>query len=348
MGKPFCTLIELGGGGPNSLRVSGLGRIPGESFEIVAREMLRSKWWVFATTLFIGLVVAVAVRFVVWDWIAEYIAGAILISSVWGCYVILVSGDGLAGRRAGIMGEEWTADELRKLRRHGWRVVNHVMLEYGDIDHAVLGPGGFFSIETKYRSDWGRGETEMDSMVGDAVGQARRLQSRIGTRDPKVEPLVVVWGPKLAESFPEPLTRGGVVFCPGNRIKAYLLDRGSGTETRTVEVAFAELEAYVEKRDRGERDAYGDPVENHERSHLQSQCCDAGGRGHPARDHIPRESAAGGLWSVAFRGGGRRAWSPTSPIRGRVRLGPAATASMVVAAGMGSLLLAVLIINLFA
>lgn len=50
------------------------------------------------------------------------------------------------------MGEQWTADELRKLRRHGWRIVNHVILERRDVDHLTLGPRGFFTIETEFRS----------------------------------------------------------------------------------------------------------------------------------------------------------------------------------------------------
>jgi hypothetical protein len=40
--------------------------------------------------------------------------------------------------------EQWTAAELRKLRRHGWRVVNHFLLRNDDIDHVLTGPGGAY------------------------------------------------------------------------------------------------------------------------------------------------------------------------------------------------------------
>jgi hypothetical protein len=52
---------------------------------------------------------------------------------------------GTASVMMGDLGEQWTASELRKLRRHGWRVVNHVRLREWDIDHVLVGPGGVFA-----------------------------------------------------------------------------------------------------------------------------------------------------------------------------------------------------------
>ena len=49
----------------------------------------------------------------------------------------------------GLDGEQLTADELRKLRRHGWRAVHNLHLQAGDIDHVAVGPGGVVVIETK-------------------------------------------------------------------------------------------------------------------------------------------------------------------------------------------------------
>src|SRR3954453_4413988 len=61
----------------------------------------------------------------------------------------------MAGTTSAMMGEiaeQWTAQELRKLRRHGWRIVNHLMLRTWDIDHVLVGPGGIFAVETKWSS----------------------------------------------------------------------------------------------------------------------------------------------------------------------------------------------------
>lgn len=45
--------------------------------------------------------------------------------------------------------ESFTAGELRKLRREGWRAVHNIPFERGDVDHVAVGPGGVFAIETK-------------------------------------------------------------------------------------------------------------------------------------------------------------------------------------------------------
>ncbi len=105
------------------------------------RQMIRDRWCVFAAILAIGAGLCAAAQLLLWDAAAPYLVGAITVGTIWACHEILISVDGLAAMRVGILGEEWTTSELRKLNRHGWRFVNHVMLEWGDIDHALLGPG---------------------------------------------------------------------------------------------------------------------------------------------------------------------------------------------------------------
>ena len=62
----------------------------------------------------------------------------------------IVEATGTAPTMMGDLGEQWTAQELRRLRRSGWQVVNHVTLTAPDIDHVLVGPGGMFAIETKW------------------------------------------------------------------------------------------------------------------------------------------------------------------------------------------------------
>jgi hypothetical protein len=51
--------------------------------------------------------------------------------------------------------ECWTADELRRLRRRGWRAVHNLHLQSGDVDHVAVGPGGVVVVETKQSdSNW--------------------------------------------------------------------------------------------------------------------------------------------------------------------------------------------------
>jgi hypothetical protein len=51
----------------------------------------------------------------------------------------------------GDVGKQLAAGELRKLRRHEWRNVNHVTLRRArDVDHVLVGLGGPFAVETKW------------------------------------------------------------------------------------------------------------------------------------------------------------------------------------------------------
>jgi len=69
---------------------------------------------------------------------------------------------GTASTMMGDLAEQWTASELRKLRRRGWRVLNHVMLKQRDIDHVLIGPGGVYAVETKWGPDPGRFQVQAD------------------------------------------------------------------------------------------------------------------------------------------------------------------------------------------
>ncbi|NJP52842.1 NERD domain-containing protein [Streptomyces sp. SBST2-5] len=51
----------------------------------------------------------------------------------------------------GLTGEKRVGAELARLSRHGWRVLHSIPLAHDvDIDHLLIGPGGVFSINTKY------------------------------------------------------------------------------------------------------------------------------------------------------------------------------------------------------
>lgn len=53
--------------------------------------------------------------------------------------------------RKGLVGEELAAQELERLTAWGWRVLHSVPLPRGvDIDHLLIGPGGVFTVNTKY------------------------------------------------------------------------------------------------------------------------------------------------------------------------------------------------------
>jgi Nuclease-related domain len=155
-----------------------------------------------ATILLAGCVaVAVVAQVVAANRFSPYVVGAVLASGPWLLYTIMLETDGGHADRRGVMGEELTARELRSLNG-GWRIVNHVMLENTDVDHAALGPGGFFAIETKYRSDWKSSTPYFEGIAAQARRSSLGLRGRLGRTSHTVQPVVAMWGPGLPSRSP--------------------------------------------------------------------------------------------------------------------------------------------------
>lgn len=196
--------------------------------------------------------VAVSLDWVLPDAVDSYVAGGVLASTGWLLYLLMIESSGILPWRHGIEAEEWTVWELRKLRRHGWHVVNHVMLVDSDIDHAVIGPGGMFAVETKYRSDWSRAGGDFAKIAQQAQRAARDLQPRLGLRiGQRVQPVVAIWGPGRHD-VNDVFTVDGVAFCRGDRLRSFLLDRPADVPAAMVNAAYDHLDQYVTIRDRGE------------------------------------------------------------------------------------------------
>ncbi|WP_406464541.1 NERD domain-containing protein [Streptomyces sp. NBC_00111] len=57
-------------------------------------------------------------------------------------------------RRGALAGERRVGAELKRLTRHGWRVLHSVPLPDGtEIGHLLIGPGGVFAVTTEHRPD---------------------------------------------------------------------------------------------------------------------------------------------------------------------------------------------------
>lgn len=108
----------------------------------------------------------------------------------------------------GATAEQWTASELRPLRKRGWRVVNHLALRKWDIDHVLVGPGGAWAVETKWSAQPWKLDPEEDR-VRAAVEQAQRNSTDLRRWQPfksaairSVEPVVILWGATADEERP--------------------------------------------------------------------------------------------------------------------------------------------------
>lgn len=176
--------------------------------------------------------------------------------------VVLFSGT--APLLAGGIAESWTADELRPLREHGWRLVNHAGLGHGDLDHVLVGPGGIVLVETKWRSDpkdVAEGQWFFEAAVERVARSARQLAgwAEVARHDhPPVLAVLAVWGPG-ARDLRERRHSSGVVVVPGPALRAWMLRRArSGLVAEQSDAVFAALDRQVAGRDRYEND--GRPI----------------------------------------------------------------------------------------
>jgi len=126
--------------------------------------------------------------------------GALLAGAGW-WITFLLSLDGATAIRMGGHAEDWTSTGLRRLRRAGWRVIDHVPFEHRDVDHVAVGPHGMIAVETKYTSSpWGVGRAALTGPVRDPLGQARlgarciRLLLKSEGIEVNVVPALAVWG----------------------------------------------------------------------------------------------------------------------------------------------------------
>lgn len=131
---------------------------------------------------------------------------------------------GFAPRQMGGTAEEWTAEELEALDRRRWRVFHDVPVRYGNIDHVVVGPGRVYAIETKWTS---AGVRYLDQLASSAERQARRLREELSTRGAArtVVPLLVAWGPKLADELGDNPRKIGDTRVVAGRHSSVWLDR---------------------------------------------------------------------------------------------------------------------------
>lgn len=219
---------------------------------------VRKNWWPILVLATIAAIMSAIAYLLLWESVRQFAVGAIVTSAAWWLYLLMLDASGIVAKRNGIEGELSTASELRKLQREGWMVVNHVMVKGSDVDHIALGPGGFVALETKYRTDWASCIQYLDSMRHQATRSAWDAQGRIGAKRKAVRAVLVMWGPKVLESFPTIREVDGVAICPGPMLREYLLSLPSTTPADEVTRAFDELNSYVMNRDAREIVTHGE------------------------------------------------------------------------------------------
>lgn len=194
---------------------------------------------------------------------ARGFAAGLFLAGILGAVAHWVSiASGSAQASMGQAAEEWTATELRRLHRRGWRTVNHVMFRTWDVDHIAVGSDGVIVLETKWRS----GRIDLDDPDGWLEAAAERLRRNErdvagflgwGARpDARVTSLLVVWGPEVGQDGDEPIRAPqGVNVLAGQHLRRNLED------LHEVHLEPAEVAAIHAKllRQARSRDAHGGP-----------------------------------------------------------------------------------------
>ena len=170
---------------------------------------------------------------------AWFCAGGAAVSIAW---VLAAGFDSSEIRRwrDGAEGERLTAAAVTRLYRAGWRGVDHVEIDRGDVDHVVVGPGGVFALETKWTNErWQITNGHFTNPYAtDALLQARRGAERVAlmlkwTYDviERVQPVLVIRGPGRPDIC-EPTEICGVLVVPGELLKGTLTMRSATMDAK--------------------------------------------------------------------------------------------------------------------
>lgn len=135
-------------------------------------RFVRRHWRRLAAMCLVALLILAALlAFIEGSFQRGFVVGVILTGASASIFGLVVQHTGTGSRAMGATAEQWTASELRPLRRYGWHVVNHVALRQWDIDHVLVGPGGVVAVETK----WSARAWQLDPPDERVIAAVRRV-----------------------------------------------------------------------------------------------------------------------------------------------------------------------------
>ncbi|MEU0301146.1 NERD domain-containing protein [Streptomyces sp. NPDC006175] len=149
-------------------------------------------------------------------------------------------------RRGALAGERRVGAELKRLTRHGWRVLHSVPLPDGtEIGHLLIGPGGVFAVSTDHRPGASVRIAEGALHIDDGAPQPYELDGRPGARraraaleaycafDVPVQTVLVFTGVTALEVASTP---AGVRFCRERQLSVLTPLTGVFTPTQVERI----------------------------------------------------------------------------------------------------------------
>ena len=190
------------------------------------------------------------------------LVGAVGISGLWLAVLLVVVVSGAGPSLMGVQAEEWTAQELRRLRRYGWHSIDGVMLRSkSDIDHVAVGPGGVLVIESKWSGeDWlgDHGSWYSKLALSKAMDQARENSHLVwltfarGIPEEYVMAVCVLWS-NQTRTEERARESGGVTIVPASRLHDWLREVDTAViDSAQIEQIVTAIKAHVERRDAGD------------------------------------------------------------------------------------------------
>jgi hypothetical protein len=194
------------------------------------RTFARDSWWQLVVLVILVMTPAAALLPFQHSDLARgltvgFAAGAAVVGGI--SFVVFASGS--ASITLGAWAEQWTSESLRKMRPHGYHLINGARIGYGDIDHVLVGPGGVLVFETKWSAyDW---SLEHDPYVARAMRQVNEQADRLKRwlrLEHDVDRVVVLWGAAAGavDNKAERMQRakeGGPLIIAGGALEGWLL-----------------------------------------------------------------------------------------------------------------------------
>lgn len=222
------------------------------------REFLRETWWLFASFVLITVGAAVGCGFLIPSaYLRGMVVGAALVIAPGAVWMVAMQFTNTAPMMMGDQAEQWTAQELRRLTRREWRLLNHFALRVDDIDHVLIGPGGAYAVETKWcgsswASEYGVGRLREAVAQSSANGRLLRLWVPFRRNQIPVTSVVVLWGRGLNNWPPQEQIRvvDGVHVVAGPALRRWTDRLGTGVLSPTqIESVWEAMESQASRRD---------------------------------------------------------------------------------------------------
>jgi hypothetical protein len=243
-----------------------------------ARNIVWTRAFAFVTRFWPGIVVllllplAALAPLAVWLTGNErfFVLGAAAVSGLWLAILVAVVASGISPTIMGLIGETWTASDLRSMRRRGWRLINGMRLRGdSDIDHIVIGPAGVFVLETKWSGEaWP--EPTAAGFLGDritrAAVQVAHNASNVSAQFAKplakatIEAVLVLWSSVESDAPVASVETnyGQVTVIPGADFRLWLLSQRSEViSDEQIESIFQGMTAHVESREQKDLERLG-------------------------------------------------------------------------------------------